>query len=318
MTNFDNLNLELLNLKPETHYSNGKLLITGQYVVLDGALSLALPTKFGQSLEILAINEPKIVWESFDEKGTLWFEESFELDTVGMLKQVKHGNDVSNRIIQIFDALKTLNPNFLNSENGFKISTKLTFPIKWGLGTSSTLINNIAKWAHVDAYQLLEKTFGGSGYDIACAQNNMPITYRLNQNKPIVTEIDFKPNFKNHIYFVYLNKKQNSRDGIANYKLNKGHIASELSEINNITNNIIECSSLKEFDSLITQHETIISKIIKQPTVKSLLFNDFNGSIKSLGAWGGDFVLVTSEVNPMAYFKNKGFDTIIPYKDMIL
>jgi mevalonate kinase len=27
-------------------YSNGKLLLTGEYLVLDGAKSLALPTKF--------------------------------------------------------------------------------------------------------------------------------------------------------------------------------------------------------------------------------------------------------------------------------
>ena len=52
----------------QTFYSNGKLLITGEYVVLDGALSLALPTKFGQSLIIESINDQKLVWKSFDEK----------------------------------------------------------------------------------------------------------------------------------------------------------------------------------------------------------------------------------------------------------
>ena len=33
-------------------YSNGKLLMTGEYFVLNGALSLALPTVYGQYLEI--------------------------------------------------------------------------------------------------------------------------------------------------------------------------------------------------------------------------------------------------------------------------
>ena len=37
-------------METQTFYSNGKLLITGEYVVLDGAKALALPTKFGQSL----------------------------------------------------------------------------------------------------------------------------------------------------------------------------------------------------------------------------------------------------------------------------
>jgi mevalonate kinase len=34
----------------ETFYSNGKLLITGEYLVLDGATAFALPTKIGQNL----------------------------------------------------------------------------------------------------------------------------------------------------------------------------------------------------------------------------------------------------------------------------
>ena len=39
-------------METQTFYSNGKLLITGEYVVLDGAKALALPTKFGQSLVV--------------------------------------------------------------------------------------------------------------------------------------------------------------------------------------------------------------------------------------------------------------------------
>ncbi|CAH8288563.1 mevalonate kinase [Mariniflexile fucanivorans] len=303
-------------------YSNGKLLITGEYVVLDGALSLALPTKFGQSLEIETINEPKIIWESFDEKNNIWFEDSFTIDEVCSGFKKPH-NDVSKRIIQILEAVKTLNPDFLITNEGFKISTKLTFPRNWGLGTSSTLINNIADWANVDAYQLLEKTFGGSGYDIACAQNNTPITYQL---KPLnsteihrsIKKIDFNPEFKESLYFVYLNKKQNSRDGIATYNATKNNTASIVSEINDITNQIISRNSLEDFEFLISQHENIISKIINQKTVQERFFSDFNGSIKSLGAWGGDFVLAASKNNPNAYFKEKGFDVVLPYKEMIL
>jgi mevalonate kinase len=306
-----------LNFEPKTHYSNGKLLITGEYVVLDGALSFALPTKFGQSLKIEILNEPKIVWKSFDENEAIWFEDIFSIDEI-TLGFSNHRNDVSNRIIQILYAAKTLNPNFLNNGYGFKVSTHLTFPKNWGLGTSSTLINNIAQWANINAFELLNKTFGGSGYDIACAQNNHPITYQLKKGKPHVKAVNFNPNFKDQLYFVYLNKKQNSRDGIANYKANKGHITSAISEINDITSQIIDCISLENFESLITQHELIISKIIKQKPIKNLLFKDFSGSIKSLGAWGGDFILVASEENPTSYFKNKGFNSIVRYENMIL
>ena len=44
------------------YYSNGKLLITGEYVVLDGAKALALPTKFGQYLIIEPGKNQQINW----------------------------------------------------------------------------------------------------------------------------------------------------------------------------------------------------------------------------------------------------------------
>ncbi len=298
-------------------YSNGKLLITGEYVVLDGALSLALPTKYGQSLQVETLENQLIVWESFDEKGQVWFEDTFSFNELAT--GVLNGrDDISNRIIQILKAAQSLKPEFLSTTKGIKISTYLTFPRNWGLGTSSTLINNIAQWAQVDAYKLLENTFGGSGYDIACAQHASPLTYQLKNSVPHANKIDFNPTFKNNLYFVYLNKKQNSRDGIASFKANKGSIDTAISEISDITNKIIQSKTLLDFDTLITQHEVIISKIIKQQPVKELLFEDYYGSIKSLGAWGGDFILVTAELNPSDYFKNKGYHTIIPYKEMVL
>lgn len=297
-------------------YSNGKLLITGEYVVLDGATSLAVPTKYGQSLEIETIAQNKIIWQSFDDKEHIWFETQLPLNKITSSTQLD--GDISNRLVQILNATKQLNPEIFNIEKGFKIKTKLNFPKNWGLGTSSTLINNIAQWANVDAYKLLEHTFGGSGYDIACAKNNNAITYQLQERKPFVKTVNYNPSFKEHLFFVHLNKKQNSRDGIKHYKANKVNLTSTISEINAITLQMIDCKTLSDFDKLLIEHENIIAYITKQNTAKDIYFSDFNGCIKSLGAWGGDFVLATSLDNPGAYFKEKGFNTIIPYSDMVL
>ncbi len=291
-------------------------MLTGEYVVLDGALSLALPTKLGQSLMVEEIVDSKIIWKSYDEKGNIWFEDTFLIKDVKSERQ-NHPNMISQRIVEVFEAIKQLNPEFLSSGKGYKIATKLDFSRNWGLGTSSTLINNIANWAQVDAYALLNLTFGGSGYDIACAQSDLPISYQLVQGKPLVEKVIFNPPFKDQLYFVFLNKKQNSRDGIAQYKQNTSNLSEEISSINDITKKIIKCQDLEEFEMLINQHEEIISKIIKQKTIKESLFSDFNGSIKSLGAWGGDFVMAASQENPSNYFKSKGFETIINYRDLI-
>jgi len=314
---------EMLNYR-----SNGKLLLTGEYVVLDGAVSLAVPTCYGQSLSITPSSNSKLIWQSFDYNDQLWFETVFTIgENVSMLEP--SSNDISKTLLQILKTAKQLNPKFLVDQHGFKAVTRLDFPNNWGLGTSSTLINNIANWANVDPYKLLALSFGGSGYDIACAKHNSPITYQLNTGKSskksrsnvkdrIVTPVKFNPIFKEDLYFVHLNIKQNSRDAIAQYNSQKGHLNAEISEINDLTEEILSCTRIEDFNNLVEAHETIIGSIIKQKPVKHRLFNDFNGTVKSLGAWGGDFVLVSALENPKSYFEAKGFKTIIPYSDMIL
>ncbi|WP_242133568.1 GYDIA family GHMP kinase [Aestuariivivens marinum] len=319
----------------QTFLSNGKLLLTAEYVVLDGAKALALPTSLGQSLSVTPIDKRMIVWQSLDEKGNIWFEENYHFEEIcfPFVYEVKietMPNGISKTLLTILYHAVRLNKDFFSKHyddydengdkikgNGFKISTQLDFPINWGLGTSSTLINNIAQWFNIDPYELLERTFGGSGYDIACAQNNSPITYQLKYNTPEVLAADFNPPFKKQLYFVYLNKKQDSRSGIAHYKNNMFDLSNTIKSINAITEAILSCTSLSEFERLVEQHETIISKAINQTKVKDLLFSDFNGSIKSLGAWGGDFILVASKENPKAYFESKGYTTILNYTDII-
>ena len=311
-------------MKSKSFYSHGKLLLSGEYVVLDGALSLAVPTIFGQSLHIEPIDGAKLVWKSFDENKNVWFETDIEINQSEQLLS-KNEDPVSKRLTEILNATKVLNPEFLNSNQGFKVETHLEFPKNWGLGTSSTLINNIAQWANIDAFKLLESTFGGSGYDIACAQNNIAITYQLQsnssikaqKNKRIITEVDFNPAFKGQIYFVHLNKKQNSRDGIKHYHEQKGNTLKAIDAINTITVEMINSNTLEHFQSLMFKHEAIISKLTNQTSIKEALFDDFDGAIKSLGAWGGDFIMVASKVNPEQYFKNKGYSTIVPYSEMV-
>ena len=300
----------------KTFYSNGKLLITGEYLVLDGAKALALPTKYGQYLTVNSGENQEIYWTSFDKDNSLWFEE-----TISFKEIIDFNNDNESEretLIKILHEAFLLNPKFLNSSEGYSISTKLTFPKFWGLGTSSTLINNIAQWLEINAFELLKNSFGGSGYDIACAQNDSPIFYQIIDGKPEVEIVNFNPAFSNNLYFVYLNQKQSSKSAIASYYKKQNNLSAIFPEINKITIEIAEVTSLEKLKELLQKHENIMSEVLELPTVKENLFSDFDGSIKSLGAWGGDFVLVVSNENPTSYFENKGFKTIVSYKDMIL
>ena len=301
----------------KTFYSNGKLLITGEYLVLDGAKALALPTKFGQYLTVSSGKNQEIHWTSFDKDKSIWFQETISLSEIIKYKKIENPS-VKSTLIEILYEAYLLNPKFLNSSKGYIISTELTFPKFWGLGTSSTLINNIAQWLEINAFELLKNSFGGSGYDIACAQNDLPIFYQIIDGNPEVEIVNYNPVFSDNLYFVYLNQKQNSKSAIASYHKKQNNLSAIFPEINKITVQITEAITLEKFQELIQKHENIMSEILEIPTVKNSLFSDFNETVKSLGAWGGDFVLVVSNENPTAYFKAKGFETIISYSDMIL
>jgi len=296
-------------------YSNGKLLITGEYLVLDGANALALPTKFGQSMHVESLEEPIIHWKSFDKDGTVWFEKQISLNE---LVSTSLNDQTLNNIIMTLSEAKKLNTSFLSTNTGFKITTKLDFPRNWGLGSSSTLINNIASWAKVDAFLLSQATFGGSGYDIAAAQNNLSILYSNSNNLIQTKSQPLNWGFTDQLFFIHLNKKQNSRDGVVNYKKQKKDKSLPIAEVNSITSQISSCKSMQEFEELISLHEEIISEVIQQRTIKEILFSDYKGAIKSLGAWGGDFILATGNAEDMNYFKRKGFETILTYQEMIL
>ncbi|HEX5743561.1 MAG TPA: GYDIA family GHMP kinase [Flavobacteriaceae bacterium] len=305
-------------------YSNGKLLLTGEYVVLDGAKALAIPTLFGQDLEVVSIEEPIIHWKSLDENGKVWFDCILDAKTLKLINSSYYSlkEDIQENTAETLKSIlieaQKLNPSFLNKKNGFSVVTELTFPTNWGLGSSSTLINNIAKWANVDAYELLNKTFRGSGYDIACAKNNSPIIYQLVDHMPKVICVEFNPIFKNQLFFIHLNKKQDSRKGIERYQKNIGNINSEITEISSITDEFIKTSNIAEFEKLIQQHEQIISNIIKLKPIQQTHFPDYFGQIKSLGAWGGDFILATGNEDTPQYFIDKGFKTVIDYQQMVL
>jgi mevalonate kinase len=301
----------------KTFYSNGKLLITGEYLVLDGAKSFALPTKYGQYLKVSSGKLGQIHWTSFDNDNSIWFEETISFNEI---INFKASNKLSQRetLINILYEAYLLKSDFLKSSLGYSISTALTFPKLWGLGTSSTLINNIAQWLEIDAFKLLKNSFGGSGYDIACAQNNTPILYQLKNGLPIVEKVNFNPKFSKNIYFVYLNKKQSSKTAIENYYKSKKNLDIDFPIINEITLAVLNSNSLEEFSELLFKHEKVMSEILELPTVKDNSFPDFDGTIKSLGAWGGDFVMAVSKENTTDYFESKGYKTIVPYKDMIL
>ena len=298
-------------------YSHGKLLISGEYLILEGAIGLAVPTLVGQDLVVEETGTGVLKWESVDENEKTWFTAEFNLEDFELLK---HSGDqsVGEQLQRILRTAREMNSRFLISSEGCQVRTALEFSRSWGLGSSSTLVNNIAKWADRNPFRLLFDSFGGSGYDIACANSEKPIFYRLAGKQPKAYQVDFDPPFKKNLYFVYLNLKQSSRESIAQFQEVQDFDDQTLDHISAISKELVRCGNQKDFNMLLEEHERIIGTVLSERPIQERYFSDFPGQVKSLGAWGGDFVLASSASDPRDYFLKKGFKTVIPYSDLVL
>ena len=330
--------------------SNGKFLLTGEYLVLKGATALALPLKKGQSLEteILDSNEGLIYWDAFYKSTangqqsmvngqqtmvngqqptansqTHWF--SAVLDKSDFSVKNTDDKEKAERLSDILSKAKDLNGNIFTESHDFRFRTHLDFDPQWGLGSSSTLINNIAEWAEINPYKLLDQTFKGSGYDIACAKSNHPIFFKVMTDDPQaisqnIEKANFNPAFKDNLYFVYHGHKQNSAREIKAFLNKENNFEKEIKSISEISRILPDIQTLRDFCYFIKIHEEITAKCLEQKRLKKY-FNDFEGEIKSLGAWGGDFFLVATEWDEQKvkkYFDSKDLNIVFKYNDIVL
>ncbi|MGY8945150.1 MAG: GYDIA family GHMP kinase [Flavobacteriales bacterium] len=296
------------------YHSHGKLLISGEYLVLKGALALAVPCNRGQSLIYDSSKEKELLWESYDEKGSVWFKATFSIKDFDIIATDQ--TDIAKRLRSVLKKVRKQNSTFL-LEKGGRVKTVLEFDRQWGLGTSSTLISNIAQWSNTNPYELLKQTTGGSGYDIACAQAKSPLLFSNKNQTPKVESCEFNPSFKDQLFFVYLNQKKDSSEAVKRFSDIK-ITEKQLDFFSDLSLKMLKSNELKKFEKLIETHETQLGQILKIKPVKEVLFPNYSGSIKSLGAWGGDFILVTGNDNTISYFKNKGYKTVLKYSEMVI
>ncbi len=316
-------------------YSSGKLLITGEYLVLHGALALAFPTRAGQHLYVHS-GQPDdlLVWKT-SVLSHPWFICSIDPRTWEIIHT--DNSDIAIRLVRILQAASALKGHS-DWLSGVHVVSEIGFEIEWGLGSSSSLISNIAWWAGLDPYVLFSRVSRGSGYDIAAARSEGPILYRLGdlghkdpaqpgvaqpgsaQPAPEITRANFSPAFAGNLAFVYLGRKQDSASSVKNFLDHALVREQDIDRISGISRQVAEAKTLDEYEQLLTGHERILSVLLDRPPVKEVLFRDYPGMVKSLGAWGGDFVHVSLRTGPPAarkYFMDKGLSVFIPFNEMV-
>ncbi|MDV3573292.1 30S ribosomal protein S6 [Elizabethkingia anophelis] len=282
---------------------------------MDGAKALAIPTKPGQDLSAEKIDDHRslIYWETYRE-GKLWLKTC--IDYKNLFVTETNIANASAFILKIFSTLKDMGSESLEADYSYILKSNVQFPENFGLGSSSTLMNNIANWGNVDAFALNDIALGGSGYDIAVAKAGAPIIYTRNGGNKTVETVNYSPSFKDQLLFVHLNKKQDSREGITMYKqMEKSqdliHYFSEL------TDEILISENLENFSLIMEDHEKTMSNFLKIPTVKEKYFKNAPSFFKSLGAWGGDFILTTKFCDYENYFLHNGFPNFFSYDELI-
>lgn len=273
--------------------ARGKIMITGEYIVLKGGDCLARPTKLQQRLDIKTSDRPGTLnWTSFDEKGAKWFEWIYDWqDSENIKKKADH--PIAKTLSEIIHLNIKLNNDNSFFKQGIIAVTQLDWPRDWGLGSSSTLIANISQWLKTDPFVIQKEILGGSGYDIACAMSDDPILFQLNENKPVFSTIKKNGTFDHHACFVYQGQKADTQDALRRFKASDNTLILQdtINRVNQVTQELITGDDPQTMMEAIREHESAIAGLISATPVHHTAYKDFKGGIKSCGAWGGDFAL---------------------------
>ncbi|MBN1339780.1 MAG: hypothetical protein JXA03_10685 [Bacteroidales bacterium] len=298
-------------------FSRGKFLISSEYLVLKGATALAVPLKPGQDLVAVTSPDDNLRWESY-ELGKPWFAAEFDPKTLSTVQTTD--SQVSDTLSALLKKAIKLSPRNTSFENTL-IKTNVGFRMEWGMGSSSSLISNVAWWLDTDPYDLHKLVSAGSGYDVICARALHPIFFKIHGDRFETEKAPFHPPFSDHIYFVYLGKKQRSSESVSMFSQKRKKYLTEVRLVSELSRHIASAVTLRDFEFYLSEHETILSSVLKRKRIKEDLFQGFAGEVKSLGAWGGDFAMVTWEGprNDLAtVLHDKGLDTFFGFDDLVL
>lgn len=291
-------------------YASGKLMLFGEYLALRGAACLAIPLSFGQTMRMTIRADDQVHWVS-KSNDTIWFSAKFTND----LKTIETSDGAkAKRLLGLLAFLKSQKKTLFST--GLDIETRTNFSPHWGFGTSSTLVSLLAQWSGVDPYLILENSFGGSGYDIACATADTPILYDSGSQR--ATPVHLAKAVTSKILFVYSGKKQNTKPEVTRFMARKTPAAS-IECMNKIVAKAWNATAIEDFEKTIQESEDLLSTLLNRVPLKEDQFRDYPYFIKSLGAWGGDFFMASCHDMSEAqrYFYNQGYTVQFTYDELI-
>jgi mevalonate kinase len=293
----------------DEYFSNGKLILMGEYAVLDGGTALCLPLQTGQLLVAAESGDKLIHWSwTYGDKVLA----QFTLDAVSLTIPGYTEKDPSQWAVKLIKQIRIEKRTFLLE--GAILEFKNFFPPEWGLGSSSATISSLCRLAEADPFRVNKRVTGGSGADIAAATAGKWFLYQ-NQPKPWTAEMDLDFQHSENVLFIYSGKKQATAEHISSISKK---LPDDLIKKAGDYARQFASDTLEEVMNAIHHHEKLLARALGMPS-RAESFPDFKGEIKSLGAWGGDFFMCVSAENQdymKNYFRTKGFDTLFSWNEM--
>lgn len=302
-----------------TYRANGKLIITAEYLVMQGALALAVPVRFGQQMTVeLLENLPgRIEWTAFANENR-WFYAGFGMHNWTCYST--NNEEAALRLVALLRTAAEMNPHRFNPAGGYTITTNANFSLSWGLGSSSSLVAMISEWTGVDPFGLLFRTASGSGCDVAASMSDGPILYRIGNTSPQVEPVDYFPPFHRQMWFVYLGNKQLTHSEISSFNKQVPASSSQIEQMDVLTRTMWQATDIVQCTRTMREHDQLIGSLLKRKPLQEERFQEFNGRIKQLGAWGGDFALAVSEMEGgevKNYFTGRGLPVVFSFAELV-
>ena len=253
--------------------------------MLHGAEALAIATEKGQTLHYEEA-DCELHWVAKDCEGSVWKD--------CLANQDPYLARILSAVLKLKGSLPLRG----------RVSTQLEFNRNWGWGSSSSLIDLIAQWTGLDPMELHFETSEGSGFDVACARAGGAIAYqKIGPRSAIWKNVASAHWPHEHFGLVYLGGKQDSQREVA--KKRKEPLAIELDAISALSRHLASSSNAEAWMQGIDELEDRTASWLQMERVQKR-FPGVRATIKSLGAWGGDFALaVAQDPEDLAYFSLK-------------
>ena len=276
-------------------------MLCGEYAVTIGVEALALPVSLGQWMYVWEFDSPgggdRLIWEAKEKDGSTWLNESFALPLETMEAETEKSSerDRSREVLQ--SMLSMVAEGFWKTGKSYRIETQLEFDRSSGLGSSSTMVANFARFAGLDAQKVQQKVLGGSGYDVAVAELGKGLVFWKNAEVANWDAWKLSADLTSKWKIVFLGKKQNSRNALADVKGKLMEIEKDdflMHQLQQVCAAVKMANQVPMLEAGLEMWQAILAMSLGLETpYQHFKFQPTKGGLcKWLGAWGGDMLLI--------------------------